>query len=93
MTQKSDPLTKLAELTQAQASRREAAREENRRRFPELAAVMESLGEHARMRCVYDLNGNVLVGKPPEPEESFSAEFLCAMAFFGDSQRKRLRGA
>lgn len=73
----SNPLETLERLSAAEASRRAEIRAENRRRFPELAAVTDSLPEGSwRMRCVMDHDGNVLMGKPPEPEPSLRAQFI-----------------
>lgn len=63
-----NPLEALQRMTEAEASRREAARAENRRRFPELAAVTDTLpAGHWKLLCVWDAHGNVVMGKPPEP--------------------------
>ena len=67
----SDPLARLETLTATVASQREAAKAENRRRFPELAEIMDGLTD-ARVVCVHDHEGNLLLGRPP-PLDSFVA--------------------
>ena len=51
-----------------------------RRRFPEWVPIMDELGPDAKMLCIYDAQGNVVAGKPPEPERCVMSAGLVGAA-------------
>ncbi len=58
-----DVLDAVRDDARAAQERREA----NRRRWPELARVMDELGPTARLRAIYE-GGELVMGRTPEPD-------------------------
>ena len=86
----SDPLAKLEAMQAREASGRDQRKAETRRRWPELAAVMDDLGADAKIICITDHAGNVLAGKMPTPDTfTASAEFLAMATTMGYPRAKR----
>ena len=49
-----------------------------------MAAIMDELGTDARMVCIKDHAGNVLMGKEPTPDACvLSADFISFVTSFG----------
>lgn len=59
----------VLEAVTADVAAAESRRQDMRERFPEFAAVMDSLGPDARMRHI-TLDGVTVAGKPPPPDPS-----------------------
>ena len=81
-----DPLTRLQRMTDAEVSKREAARQHNRATHPELAAVIDA-NPDARLICIHAHDGTLLLGKAPAPEFALSAGFLCFATTYGWKKR------
>lgn len=80
-----DVLDNVQADVEAARKRREAARAID----PSLTAVMDELGSHARMRCIWK-DGQVVAGKPPPPDPpswfTLSGDCVVALCKYG---RKR----
>ena len=51
-----DPIARMEAMTKTQDSKREAARAENQRRFPELAAIVENLRKTGDVKMIWAIN-------------------------------------
>ena len=85
----SDPLSQLARLAEAEASKREAERQRVRAICPVLTAIMDELKPHARMLHI-TVDGVTVAGRPPKADPpswvELSGDCVVALCNFG---RKR----
>lgn len=81
-----DPLQRLREITEAEASRRATERAANRARFPELAAITD---RYPHMKLIWAKDANGEIGKDRKfPGVEVDARIAELMAWGKEGKRK-----
>jgi hypothetical protein len=80
-------MTDILDMVRADAAAAEQRKAALRDRFPDLAAIRDSLGDAVQRMAVYDENGTLVAGREPPADPpswvTLSGECVVALSNFG----------